>query len=137
MKSVSSIIRGEFGGRSGRIEFHTYDPEHHLNIVNYNYVGTRSEVCTSPEMARKLRDELNRIYPLSTSEKRKSPNGAQAYRGNGKHGWETVTGGTERLRVPGGWLYRTTATKLNVIGKEDVSVTTAFVPVPEVVGYAV
>jgi hypothetical protein len=34
----------------------------------------------------------------------------QAYRGNGNHAWERVTDNTTRLRVPGGWLYRTYAT---------------------------
>jgi hypothetical protein len=29
----------------------------------------------------------------------------QKYRGNGKHYWEPVTNDTQRLRVPGGWLY--------------------------------
>ena len=43
-----------------------------------------------------------------------NPNAPQAYKGNGEHTWETVAGhtwvdwndATQRLRVPGGWLYR-------------------------------
>jgi hypothetical protein len=57
----------------------------------------------------------------------KRPHGAQEYKGNGKHAWEYVTKQTERLRVPGGWLYRDSAN----------AGATVFVPVPEVVGYAV
>ena len=55
---------------------------------------------------------------------RARPKGSQEYKGNGKHDWEPVSTGTARLRVPGGWLYHT------MDG-------TVFVPVPEVVGYAV
>lgn len=62
---------------------------------------------------------------------KKRPHGKQEYRGNGKHEWETVVGNTVRLRVPGGWLYSKT------FGGSQVSSNTTFVPVPEVVGYAV
>jgi hypothetical protein len=58
--------------------------------------------------------------------KKKRPHGAQEYKGNGNHEWEDVVGFTSRLRVPGGWLYR-----------DGPSETMCFVPVPEVVGYAV
>jgi hypothetical protein len=67
---------------------------------------------------------------------RKAPKGPQQYRGNGEHVWEdvgyqTVTSpmkmlDVERLRVPGGWLYRSNANAWGV-----------FVPVPEAVGYVV
>lgn len=64
---------------------------------------------------------------------KKRPHGAQEYKGNGKHSWERVEGDayvrTERLRVPGGWLYR------NVRGEFTKAMT--FVPVPQAVGYAV
>lgn len=60
--------------------------------------------------------------------KRPPPHGKQEYKGNGKHAWEAVIGDTSRLRVPGGWLYRSfTSTGVN----------TAFVPVPQAVGYSV
>jgi hypothetical protein len=59
---------------------------------------------------------------------KKKPHGSQEYKGNGKHQWEEVTSdgswNTQRLRVPGGWLYRRGGAM-------------TFVPVPEVVGYAV
>ena len=55
---------------------------------------------------------------------------SQEYRGNGNHTWEGVinVGGytVDRLRVPGGWLYRDMKTA-----------TLAFVPMPEVVRHAV
>jgi hypothetical protein len=65
---------------------------------------------------------------MSTETPRKRPHGQQEYRGNGKHEWENVTGrgATQRLRVPGRWLYRQLG---------DSAMT--FVPVPTVVGYAV
>jgi hypothetical protein len=58
---------------------------------------------------------------------------SQAYLGNGKHAWEVVVGGgdfgtspkTERLRVPGGWLYKPRASA------------PVFVPMPEVVKHKV
>lgn len=55
---------------------------------------------------------------------KKRPKGAQEYKGNGKHYWQKVNGETKRLRVPGGWLY-------------DTGTAAVFVPIPEVVGYAV
>ena len=58
------------------------------------------------------------------------PHGPQEYRGNGKHSWERVYDSAmevpvKRLRVPGGWLYKTE-------GHAPV-----FVPLPEVVGYKI
>jgi hypothetical protein len=62
-------------------------------------------------------------------EPKKAPHGAQEYRGNGKHAWETVeiddVPFTRRLRVPGGWLYKSGGNGL------------VFVPVPDVVGYKI
>ncbi len=52
------------------------------------------------------------------------PHGPQEYKGNGKHDWEDVTNDTQRLRVPGGWLY----------GDECDS---TFVPMPTCVGYSI
>lgn len=63
--------------------------------------------------------------------KKKTPKGAQVYKGNGKHTWEKSTDNTYRLRVPGGWLYGT---------KTDFGIVVrgmTFVPVPTAVGYAV
>ena len=60
---------------------------------------------------------------------RSRPRGAQEYKGNGKHEWEEVATGTDRLRVPGGWLY--------AVSFEDGSDAVTFVPVPNAVGYAV
>jgi hypothetical protein len=65
---------------------------------------------------------------LVVTTKKKRPHGKQEYKGNGKHEWEDVTSGTRRLRVPGGWLYSHALYGVPAI---------AFVPVPEVVGYAV
>lgn len=64
---------------------------------------------------------------------KKAPKGKQAYKGNGKHLWEDVLAEgisygyrTKRLRVPGGWLYRS-----------DMDTASVFVPTPAVVGYAI
>ncbi len=60
----------------------------------------------------------------------------QTYKGNGNHSWEYVhhddVSHTQRLRVPGGWLYMS-----NVVPTQDAektNTTTTFVPMPEVVG---
>lgn len=73
------------------------------------------------------------------------PHGAQEYRGNGSHKWEEVTvdprgaGHTYRLRVPGGWLYRTVATfpDLGAPNDDVVAPSTVFVPLPAMVGYVI
>ncbi len=80
------------------------------------------------DVIRGLRDALENVGVVNTGvEKttRAAPNGAQKYRGNGKHEWERVVSGTRRLRVPGGFIYQTGAKF------------TTFVPMPDVVGYAV
>jgi hypothetical protein len=59
----------------------------------------------------------------------KRPHGAQQYLGNENHEWEPVVEGTERLRVPGGWLYS--------VSWEDGGGTMTFVPVPNILGYAI
>jgi hypothetical protein len=71
--------------------------------------------------------------PKAEPKPRKAPKGAQAYKGNGKHSWEQSSDQTYRLRVPGGWLY---GTKLDGYGASRVR-DIVFVPVPQVVGYAV
>jgi hypothetical protein len=72
------------------------------------------------------------MHHMSEEKTKARPRGAQEYKGNGKHGWEQVASGTQRLRVPGGWLYGTYDTR------DDGPIHhTVFVPVPEVVGYAV
>jgi hypothetical protein len=63
---------------------------------------------------------------------KKRPHGSQEYKGNGKHTWEQVTKDTERLRVAGGWLY-----KYHVTFPTYCAPMITFVPMPEVVGYAV
>jgi hypothetical protein len=94
----------------------------------------------SDDAAKALRDALIEAYPLVPPTppavdnvvalpKRRPTKGKQQYRGNGNHEWEAVANGTtKRLRVPGGWLYR-------FLGTESDTMT--FVPVPDVVGYAV
>jgi hypothetical protein len=69
--------------------------------------------------------------PKAEPKPKKRPHGAQEYKGNGKHAWEKVTGGTMRLRVPGGWLYGEYSSRV------DRVMTSTFVPVPQAVGYAV
>lgn len=75
---------------------------------------------------------------MSEEKTKARPRGAQEYKGNGKHDWETVQSNdvalTHRLRVPGGWLYRTTTA---VHEQDFVAVNTTFVPAPEVIGYAI
>jgi Neuraminidase (sialidase) len=70
--------------------------------------------------------ELVAKSKVAVEKKKKAPKGPQAYKGNGKHSWETVVENVQRLRVPGGWLYR-----------DDRNMATVFVPVPQAVGYAV
>jgi hypothetical protein len=52
----------------------------------------------------------------------------QGYKGNGRHEWEQVTaeGTTQRLRIPGGWIYR-----------DSHVLAATFVPMPEVVKHKV
>jgi hypothetical protein len=52
----------------------------------------------------------------------------QAYKGNGQHSWEKVTeeGTTQRLRIPGGWIYR-----------DSHVLAAVFIPMPEVVKHKV
>jgi hypothetical protein len=69
--------------------------------------------------------------PKAEPKPRKRPHGAQEYKGNGKHAWETVTAETKRLRVPGGWLYGEYSRRIDRI------INSTFVPVPQAVGYAV
>jgi hypothetical protein len=71
------------------------------------------------------------LDPKPEPKPRKRPHGAQEYKGNGKHAWETVTAETKRLRVPGGWLYGEYSRRIDRI------INSTFVPVPQAVGYAV
>jgi hypothetical protein len=77
-------------------------------------------------------------YSAPASTHRPYPHGPQEYKGNGKHEWERVAAEgyntTDRLRVPGGWLYRTV--EMSFSGAEVEAMNTVFVPVPNVVGYA-
>jgi hypothetical protein len=56
------------------------------------------------------------------------PNGKEKYLGNGAHSWEKVVGLTDRLRVPGGWIYDV---------NDGENARAVFVPLPSVLGYAV
>ena len=124
--------------QEGSIRLCSGDTDRFVNIYAKN-VST-----VDAATVRDLRDALNAIYPEETAKrapqptKKPTPKGAQAYKGNGKHKWEVVAVDavthTQRLRVPGGWLFMT-----NTINDEmdTHNTNTVFVPVPEVVGYAV
>ena len=104
------------------------------NRTNGDYYGYFDR-----ERAAEIVAAISREMNLRTVEvpvvPKKSPNGPQAYKGNGKHFWETVVEGDEeedvvailRLRVPGGWLY----------SSDDDACPMTFVPTPAVVGYAI
>jgi len=89
-------------------------------------------VGVSAPKARQLVDFIQTKLGDEKPKTKKAPKGAQAYKGNGKHEWESVAYAVERLRVPGGWLYQTYNGD-----NYEVSKAVTFVPVPEVVGYAV
>lgn len=95
----------------------------------YDYDAKGFTITETPEAPK-----VDPVKPDAPVKKR--PHGAQEYKGNGKHDWQIVTRDadeytsvTERLRVPGGWLYRTAS--------ERGVPTMTFVPVPQAVGYAV
>lgn len=80
-----------------------------------------------------LRDALIEAYPTATARgtvlKRPKPaREDQTYLGNGKHNWEPVVGGIARLRVPGGWLYKSEKASFKA---------GTFVPMPAVVKHKV
>lgn len=115
----------------------THNTALHMNIYVRGHLYRETWLCASPDDAKALRDALIEAYPLeaqATKTKRR-PKGAQEYKGNGKHEWEFVIDCdetetvTERLRVPGGWLYRDRT--------DDETGAATFVPVPDAVGYAV
>lgn len=84
----------------------------------YQDKGPENCWCCAP-------NELKITTPVQTKLPAKP---SQVYKGNGKHTWEMVTPSgrvTQRLRVPGGWLY-----------KPDGSAA-VFVPMPEVVKHKV
>lgn len=72
-------------------------------------------------------DAVPAVPPVLARKRR--PRGAQEYKGNGNHAWEPVAEKLERVRVPGGWLYRS--------HDEHGPMGATFVPVPDAVGYAV
>jgi hypothetical protein len=137
-------------GRSGtvRVQLATYDTDRYMNVVfeqsKGDYEGPRfTNTTLSADAAKKMRDMLNRAYPVAVAPTypatkyeapKAAPKGNQKYLGNGKHDWQEVAvdgqDTTERLRVPGGYLYRT------VKERADAPAMT-FVPMPDVVGYAV
>ena len=102
-----------------------------LHISCAQYEPANGDFSISANAARALRDALpeivgNPVAAVTAPAPKARSHGAQEYKGNTKHRWEDVTSGghTQRLRVPGGWLYMTSGT-------------TVFVPVPQAVGYAV
>jgi hypothetical protein len=135
----NDIVTTINGAMNDRIEIDTSHTRDFAFISVFDDTFKKdATVGLHPEMVEKLRDALIDICPLPVAEepvKRKAPRGAQAYRGNGQHDWEDVTadGDTKRLRVPGGWLYATVS-RVNGKVKDTNKV---FVPVPDVVGYAV
>jgi hypothetical protein len=108
--------------------------------------GSSFDYNITPELARELAAALNKTSGLAYPETKYAPgqvvdvtvpaaprrrvNGSQKYQGNGAHSWELVTGNngdkTERLRVPGGYIYR-----------DNIACAATFVPMPDAVGYAV
>jgi hypothetical protein len=106
-----------------RIRFDTW--------ANGHGVGDH-EWCFYDIDRRKFEITVVKLEPVKVEPKpKKRPHGAQEYKGNGKHHWETVTAETKRLRVPGGWLYGEYSRRIDRI------VNSTFVPVPQAVGYAV
>lgn len=80
-------------------------------------------------------DHLTVITPMA------KPSKGQAYLGNGKHTYEHVysTDDTivDRLRVPGGWLYRTATNAEYLWDDVGSTVNVVFVAMPEVVKHKV
>lgn len=105
-----------------------------VGIIQTDTVYVTGE--TVVEFVKAIQSEFNLVPAVAkVGPLKKSPNGPQAYKGNGKHDWETVVEGDEdddvvsilRLRVPGGWLY----------SSDDDACPMTFVPTPAVVGYAI
>lgn len=75
----------------------------------------------------------------------KRPAAPQTYKGNGHHVWEPVcaetrssaTDNTYRLRVPGGWLYRTSINFLDANEHFAWQMNTVFVPMPDIVKHEI
>jgi hypothetical protein len=107
---VGSIVHGTFNGQNA-----TYVGDGWLLLERPAQKEPEAPVA-EPEAP------ATEVKPKPVPKKR--PKGAQEYKGNGKHYWQKVNGETKRLRVPGGWLY-------------DTGTAAVFVPIPEVVGYAV
>ncbi len=114
--------------QEGQIELATNNLDGHMNVYARSH-GQTVCVCMVPDDARAVRDLFLAAYPLPStpSAKRKSD---QRYVGSENETWESLHGasGMERLRVPGGWLYRPTT--------GDRSCAT-FVPMPAVVKHKV
>jgi hypothetical protein len=87
-------------------------------------------------IAKVVRSDIDGIHCIefenpsrSQIESRKPKSKAkQGYKGNGRHEWEQVTaeGTTQRLRIPGGWIYR-----------DSHVLAAVFIPMPEVVKHKV
>jgi hypothetical protein len=79
----------------------------------------------------KIFNKLNELVDVLNGKSKARPHGVQEYKGSKFHSWEYVGPNSDypeatRLRVPGGWIYRTPETGAAV-----------FVPLPEVVGYVI
>jgi hypothetical protein len=125
-QEIGTVVPTEF--ISPLIRFDTWSHGHGAGQREWHFgeEGVRTfNITVIPEWS------VDPIKPVKPAPK-KRPHGKQEYKGNGKHEWETVTGTTVRLRVPGGWLY---GKRLGHGGA--VLAYTTFVPVPEAVGYAV
>lgn len=72
-------------------------------------------------------DLIKVAAPKTRPAEKKASKGKQEYKGNGKHTWERVAESTLRLRVPGGWIYDTTASSVFVPFPEKVAETAGYV----------
>jgi thiol-disulfide isomerase/thioredoxin len=77
-------------------------------------------------------EQLEMVKKAKAPKAPKAPKASQEYRGNGKHEWEDVTKGTQRLRVPGGWVYG-----CGVDLGDTSNFGMVFVPMPDVVKHKV
>lgn len=133
-QSLNQVVAVQREQDNFTLKLATVSPADYVNIIieRKGVSGRSSNDTMTADTARKLRDALIEMYPLPTpapapvEEKRKAPRGAQAYRGNGNHDWEVVAEDTLRLRVPGGWIY-----------SDNTNSSFVFVPMAEVVGYAI
>lgn len=127
------IHQPQFGGNFAKTIVLTKQPKRELHLESYcknpGLVGS-ANITVSPDIAEKLRDVLNEMYPVAPLESVKTgvngktvPSG-YSYLGKDKHEWESCGAMTDvfRFRVPGGWLYTTSDSE-----------NATFVPLPKAV----